>query len=243
MQTVELTGKKRDLDTKGRLRTLRLAGEVPAVLYGGQKESVSVAVPGKEFMRLLRTHGSNMLVNLTVDGTKETVLVKEVQRDIISRDPIHVDFQRISMTKKLEVSVPIHVSGEAPGVKLAGGILEHILREVRVRCLPAAIPTALDVNVSALELNQGLRVKDIPLPEGVEILTDPNQLVVNVVAPTILEEPAAAGPAAPATAEPEVIAKGKKPEEGAEGAAAPAKPGEAKPAAGKAEAKPGKEGK
>lgn len=224
MQTVELKGKKRDLSTKGALRRLRTEGEVPAVVYGGQKSPSVLAVSNKELQALLKTHGANVLVNLKLDSQAETVLVKEVQRDILTRSFIHIDFQRISMTEKIEVSVPVHVKGEAPGVKLSGGILEHILRELRVRCLPADIPAALEADVSALQLNQGLRVKDIPLPKGLEVITEAEQLVVNIVAPTVLEETPAPGAAAAAgPAEPEVIAKGKKPEEGEESAAAPAK--------------------
>lgn len=244
MPTVELAGKKRDTTTKSALRSLRVTGEVPAIVYGGKKSSVALSVQAKEFLQHLKAHGLNVVMNLKLDKDTETVLVKEIQRDVITRQPIHVDFQRISLTEKIEVSVPVHVSGEAPGVKLSGGILEHILRELRVRCLPTNIPSAINVDVSGLQLNQGIKVKDISLPQGVELLTDSQHLVVNVVAPTILEEaPAAAAPAAAGAAEPEVIAKGKKPEEGAEAAAAPAKGAEAKPAA-KSEAKaPAKEGK
>ncbi len=243
MATVEMIGKKRDLTTKGGLRTLRVQGEVPAVVYGGENKSFPLSVELKQFLKLLKQHGANVVMSLKLDGGTETVLVKEVQRDAISRMPIHIDFQRISLTETIEVSVPLHVSGEAPGVKLGGGILEHILREVRVKCLATNIPQSINVDVSNLQLNQGLRVKDLPVLPGVTVLTDVTQLIVNIVAPTELEEPAtpAAGAAVPGAAEPEVIAKGKKPEEGAEGAAAaPAKGAEAKPAAGKPEAKPGK---
>jgi large subunit ribosomal protein L25 len=245
MQTIELTGQKRDLASKGALRSLRLKGQVPSVIYGGKKSSYPLTVNSKEFQLLTKAHGSNVVVNLKVDSATETVLVKEVQKDMISREIIHIDFQRISLTDKIEVSVPLHVKGEAPGVKLSGGILEHILREVRVRCLPTAIPVAIDVDVSALQINQGLKMKDILPPAGVEVLTDPEHLVVNVVAPTELEEEPAPG-AAPAATEPEVIAKGKKPEEGEEGAAAPAgkEAGKAAaPAAKEAGKAPAKEGK
>lgn len=245
MQTVEMKAKKRDLSTKGALQNLRAQGEVPAVIYGGQKDPFTLVIGAKEFMQHVKAHGLNFLMNLTSEKGTEMVLVKEVQRDPISRAPLHIDFQRVSMKDKLTVNVPIHVVGEAPGVKLSGGILEHILREVRVRCVASAIPAALEVNVSSLQINQGLRVKDLSLPEGVEVLVEANQLVVNVVAPTILEEPApGAAAAVPGAAEPEVIAKGKKPEEGAEGAApaagakpAAGAPAGAKPAAG-APAKP-----
>ena len=222
MQTIELSAKKRDMGSKGTLRLLRQSGQIPAIIYGGEKEPFSLSVEAKPFFQLLKAHGVNILLKLKVDSSADTVLVKEVQRDPISRQLIHVDFQRISLTEKIEVSVPLHIQGEAPGVKLSGGILEHILREVRARCLPTDIPAALSVDVSQLEINQGLRIKDIVLPQGVEVLTDPEQLVVNIVAPSILEEPAAGPAAGPASTEPEVIAKGKKPEEGAEAGAAPA---------------------
>jgi large subunit ribosomal protein L25 len=237
MQIVDLEAKQRELKTKGALQTIRQGGEIPAVVYGGKKNPSTVSVVAKGFQQLVKAHGENVVVNLKLGSETETVLVKEIQRDPLSRAFIHVDFQRISLTEKIEVDVPVHVKGEAPGVKLAGGILEHILREVRVRCLPTNIPGELHVDVSGLDINQGLRVKDIQLEEGLEILTDPEQLVVNIVAPTVLEEePAAAATAAAGPAEPEVIAKGKKPEEGAEAAAPAGK--EAKGPAKEAPAKP-----
>jgi large subunit ribosomal protein L25 len=161
---------------------------------------------------------------LKVGGKAETVLLKELQRDFLTHAVIHADFQRISMTDKLEVNVPLHITGEAPGVKLGGGILEHVLREVRVSCLPSDIPDGLNVDVSRLQLNQGLKIKDLaPLP-GVEVLNEPESIVVNIVAPAAEEVApvAAAAPVAAGSTEPEVIAKGKKPEEGEAAVAAPA---------------------
>lgn len=251
MQNVELATKKRDISTKGKLGDLRRAGDVPAIIYGSGKPASPAVLNGKELLQVLKTHGLNVILSLVVDGKKDTVLVKEIQRDILTHAITHVDFQRISLTEKILVNVPLHVKGEAPGVKLSSGILEHILREFRVRCLPTAIPASIDVDVSALQINQGLKAKDIQLPEGVELLTDPEHIVVNVVAPMVFEETPAPGAAAavPGAAEPEVIAKGKKPEEGAEGAA-PAAAGKegakgAAPAGGKAAAAPaaGKEAK
>jgi large subunit ribosomal protein L25 len=244
MKTVELNAKKREVSSHSHLRSSRVAGDVPAVIYGGEGQSYTLSVNAKEFMKLLTAQGLNMIVNLKVDSKTETALVKEVQRHIIGRQPIHIDFQRISMTQEIEVSVPLHVKGDAPGVKVSGGILEHILREVRVKCVPTAIPQSLDVDVTKLELNQGLKVKDLAVPAGVKMITDPEHLVVNVVAPMAIEETTTAAAAAVpgAAAEPEVIAKGKKPLEGEEGAAAPAaggKPGAAAPAAGAKDAKPG----
>lgn len=234
MQTIQLESKKREVASHGRLNLLRRSGELPCVVYGGSKSTEAISVNGKLMFQILKEHGTNVIVNLMVNGKPDTALVKDVQRDPISHKIVHVDFQRISMKEKIEVSVPIHVKGEAPGVKLSGGILEHILRELRIRCLPMDIPTALDVDVSSLQITQSIKVKDMQLPSGLEVLTDKEQIVVNIVSPTVLEEttPAAAA-AVPGAAEPEVIAKGKKPEEG-EAAAAAA------PAAGKEKEKPAK---
>lgn len=215
---------------------MRLEGRVPAVIYGGGKPPTVASVDAKEFLKLLKAHGRNAVVSLKVEGGEEIALIQEIQRDIISHQPIHADFRRVSATDKLEVSVPLVVKGEAPGVKTQGGILEHMLHEVRVRCLVSEIPNHFDVDVSKLAINTGLRVKELPLPKDMEVLTDGERLVVNIVAPSELKEEVPAAGAAAGTAEPEVIAKGKKPEEGAEGAEA--KPGEAKAGAAGA-AKPG----
>ena len=219
MQTVELTSQKRDISTKGALRTLRVDGQIPAVIYGSKKDALHLAVNAKEFVKIIKAHGRNVLVQLKTDGGAETVLVQEVQRDIITHHPIHVDFRRVSLTEKLEVSVPLLVKGEAPGVKTQGGILETILHELRVKCVVSDIPTHIDVDVSALAINNGIKVKDLQLPSGVEPLADGERLVVNIVAPSELKEETPADTPVAGAAEPEVIAKGKKPEEGAEGAA------------------------
>lgn len=237
MQTVELSTEKRAISTKGALRQVRLAGRVPTVVYGGKKDPVVASVDAKEFLKMVKAHGRNVLVNLkTTEGT-ELALIHDVQRDMLSHEFIHVDFRRISMKEQIEVSVPLHVTGEAPGVKLQGGILEHILHELRITCLPSDIPAHINVDVSHLNITQGLKVKDIVLPSGVVLVTDADRLVLNIVAPTEFKEETPVAAAAGA-AEPEVIAKGKKPEEGEEGAAAPAAGAKgAAPAAGAKDAK------
>lgn len=239
MQTVDLSSQKRALATKGALRLLRVAGRVPAVVYGGGQGPVEVSVDGRDMVAVLKGHGRNILLNLKSDVGGELVLLKDLQRDVLTHHIIHVDFQRVSLTDKLEANVPLHILGEAPGVKLSGGILEHIIRELRVKCLATNLPDAINVDVTALQINQGLKVKDLVLPEGVEVLNEPEVLVVNIVAPSELEEAPAPG-AAPVAAgtEPEVIAKGKKPEEGADAAPAPGKEGKA--AAPAKDAKPAK---
>lgn len=227
MQTVE--AQVREQLSRGKLSALRKDGAIPAILYGGAKAKKAkksdkgqtlIQINEKAFIKMLQKEGSNVLLEIKVGAEKTNAVIKEIQRDYVTRKLIHVDFQRVDMSKKLEVSVPVHLAGEAPGVKLHGGILEHITREVRVSCLPKDIPRQIDVDISKLEVGRGISVADLPALDGVQILTDPHQLVANVVAPTILEEAPVAE--AVGTAEPEVIAKGKKPEEGEDGAVAPA---------------------
>ncbi len=164
-------------------------------------------------------------------GTTHPVLIKEIQRHPITRALRHLDFVRISLKKKIETRVPIHVKGEAPGVKVGGGVLEHLVREIRVRCLPTEIPTSIDVDISGLGINQGIRAKELKLPQGVEILMDAESVVIHVLTVKVVEETPVAGavPGAATTAEPEVIKKGKV-EEGEEGATPAA--GAKAPAAG-----------
>lgn len=239
MEQLTLVAEPRALGTKGARNDMRRAGRVPAVIYGHGVEPVNVAVEGKSFDRVMHTAaGGAALVKLELaGGPPRTVIVKAIQRDVISRKPIHVDFQQISLTEKLEVPVPIVVVGESEGVKTKGGVLEIIVREVRVRCLPTAIPASFRIDVTALQIGQGVLVKDLDIPAGVEVLTAASQVVLNVTAPTILEEAPVVATigAAPATAEPEVIKKGKKDEEeeaAAGGAKAEAgKPGDKKPVA------------
>ncbi|MHB9154108.1 MAG: 50S ribosomal protein L25 [Endomicrobiales bacterium] len=231
MKEVNLEVETREISTKHRLKELRASGKVPAVFYGHTEKAVSLAVGAKNLDEAIRAGGSNVLISLKVGNDTKTAIVKEIQRDVISQSPIHVDFQAVSLKEKIEVSVPLHIVGIAPGVKLSGGVLEHILREMRVRCLPTDIPHAVNVDVSSLEINHSLAVRDLPVLEGVEYLADPSSIIVNIVAPTVLEEAPAPGTeaaaAGTAAAEPEVISKGKKEEEeGAEGA--PAAAGEKK---------------
>lgn len=247
MQRVELELKPRDLGDKEKrnLNQLRSEGWIPAIVYG-HGQPVQAAVESKLFKKAVHTKaGVNALFTLKVGSETTLGVIKEIQRHIIKHYPIHVDFQRINVKEKLEISVPTHTVGESPGVKNAGGILEHITREVRIRCLPDDIPASIDIDVSHLEVGHGIKVKDLPELKGVEYISPKDTIVVNVVMPKVEEEkPAPGAEGAAATAEPEVIAKGKKPEEGAEGAApaagaAPAKgaPAAAAPAAKKEEKK------
>jgi large subunit ribosomal protein L25 len=217
MSVIPLSGARREQLGKGGARKARAAGKIPGVLYGHGETPIAVAVGVRDFDLALRGHrGANPLVNLQIEGGEYTALIRAVQYDPLSREIVHLDFQHISLTETVEVQVSVHLTGLAAGVKDAGGILEHIIRSIEVRCLPTAIPSSIDVDVTALNIGDSIHVRDLSVPE-ITILTDPDATIAIVVAPTIIEEKPAEEVAAAATgAEPEVIAKGKKEEEGEE---------------------------
>lgn len=204
---------------KGMGRRLRAGGRIPAILYGRGRESVPISLDPRLLEKLLATSdaGMNTLIDLAVAGRSDlagrVVLVKELQRHPVRGSLLHADFYEVDLTKTIEVSVPIHVVGTAAGVALDGGILDQALRELEIECLPRAIPDQIDVDVSALMIGQSIHVRELALPEGVKLLSDPDLSVVSVVAPAaeIVPEVAAAEVA------PEV--EGEAPAEGAEGEA------------------------
>jgi large subunit ribosomal protein L25 len=218
MAVISLNGKRRDALGKGGARKARAAGEIPGVLYGHGEEPIPVKVGARDFQVALHTHkGGNAIVNLSLGtGAEYTALIRDVQYDPVSRHILHLDFQHISLTETIEVNVNLQLTGLAVGVKDGGGILEHILRDVEVRCLPTAIPPAIQLDVSALNIGDSIHVRDIVMPE-VTILTDPDATIATVVPPTVMEEkPAEEVVATEGAAEPEVITKGKKEEGEAE---------------------------
>jgi large subunit ribosomal protein L25 len=216
MSVIPLTAERRESVGKGGARKARAAGRIPAVLYGHDDQPVAVSVSARDFEVALRGHkGGNPLVNLSIAGGEYTALIRDVQYDPLDHAILHLDFQHISLTESVEVQVNIHLVGVPDGVKNGGGILEHNMRQVEVRCLPTAIPSAIDVNVEALAIGDSVHVRDLAVP-NVEILSDPDATVATVVPPTVMEEkPVEEAAVAPVAAEPEVIAKGKK-EEGEE---------------------------
>ncbi len=219
MQEITLEVSLRDQKTKGALKKYRQSGKIPSVIYGAGEKNVLGLIDGKYFEKILQTSSlGNTIFNLKLGKSEKKAIIKDIQIDVIKRNPVHVDFQIVSMTSKVEVSVPVKTVGEAPGVKLHGGILEHFIRELKVKCLPKDIPASIDVDITGLEIGKGVTVSQLTKYEGVEYHADPNAMVVNVVAP--MKEEVAAAPEATAAgpAEPEVISKGKK-EEGEESAA------------------------
>jgi large subunit ribosomal protein L25 len=218
MAEIVVNAKGRDGRGKNAARRLRREGLVPGVVYGGKGENIAVAVDPKSLQKVLRSEaGRNAILKLEIAGSGATnAILKSWQVDPIREDFLHADFYRIAMDVAIRVTVPIQVRGEARGVKVDGGVLELILRELAVECLPGDIPEHIDAEVSDLGLNGSLRVSDLPVSDKVKILDSPDQLVVHVV--SIKEEaaaPAAAveGEAAATPAEPEVLKKGKKEEE------------------------------
>ncbi|MFI5346262.1 MAG: 50S ribosomal protein L25 [Elusimicrobiota bacterium] len=228
--------------TKKELSTLRAESRIPAVIYGGETGPINIALSEREFMDARKKGGINAILRLKHAKGEETVMVKELQRHPVTDRPVHADFQRISLTKKIDARVPLIVVGVATGVKDFGGMLAIDLRELRIKALPTAIPQKIEVDVTKLGLHEALHVGDLKLPEGVEIVDDAKAVVVHVTIAKVevVEEPVAgavAAEGAAAVAEPESSnTKGKKDEEGklVKETAKPGAPAAA-PAAGKKE--------
>ncbi len=208
-------------------RRLRTRGLIPGVLYGSKKEAVPLAVSPKEITTILRSKtGENTLFDLEIGGSRRKVILKEFQVEPIKGSLLHADFYEVALDKPIEVSVHIEVTGVPTGVKVEGGLLDHVTREVEVSCLPADIPEKITIDVSELGMGKAVRVSDLKVPDKVTMLSAPDLVIVHVVAPRAEEEVAvAAAPVegeAVAGAEPEVIKKGKPAEEGdVKAAAAP----------------------
>jgi len=237
METFHVEGAARETRGKGPARRERLTGMIPAVLYGGKKDSISISVNAKQVTRILRSetgHNSIFKVQLA-GGNEETAMVKDWQVDPITGLLLHVDLLRVAMDVRMRVKVPVHPVGEPQGVKVQGGIFETVTREVEIECLPGDIPEEFKVDVTELLIGKQIRAADIPIDANkIKLVSDPQRVIFHVVTLKAEAEPTAAEAAVTAEAapaEPEVIKKGKKEaEEGEE--AAPAEKAE------KAEKKP-----
>jgi large subunit ribosomal protein L25 len=225
-QEKNIEAKPRKGGNKNDARRLRKDGLIPAVLYGAGLESLTIAVDPKQMKRILSSEaGHNTIFDLSAGGDSGKAMIVDWQADPIKGSLLHVDLKRIAMNVKLVVSVPVHLKGEAPGVKVQGGILEQMMREVEIECLPADIPSHIDGDVSQLVFGQTLRVSDLPHSDKIRFVTDENQAIAHVTAVKEVVEAAPAEEAEAAAAEPEVIKKGKQEAEGeaAEGAEKPEK--------------------
>jgi large subunit ribosomal protein L25 len=225
-----LQAQSRTAGTKNDARRVRRSGKVPAVVYGAGKDSLAVSLDPRQVARILHSQsGHNTIFDLALEGGEPTkAMIVDWQYEPIKGALLHIDLKRIAMDKKLTVEVPVVLTGVPAGVKTQGGILEQMLREVEVECLPADIPTSIEVDVTELVFGKVLRVTDLPHSDKLKFITDEDQPVahVTVVKEEVVATPeavAAEGAAAPT--EPEVIKKGKQEtaEEGAE-AEKPEKP-------------------
>lgn len=255
MQQIEIKAQPRGEAGRNKVKQLRRKGVVPGIVYGAHRKPQAIQLDGEELTTVIHNaHSEHVLVELKLDekGAGKLALLQGVQHHPISREILHVDFHELREDEKLTVRVTVQPIGEPIGVRVGGGVLEYVMREMRVRCLPKSLPERISVDVTNLDIGKNIHVGDITPPPGVEFLDDKGAPVLAVVAPTVEEEPAPGAEGAEAIAEPEVI----KEKKGEEGEAAPAekgkgesKPaakgeakaeakGEAKPAAGKAEAKP-----
>jgi large subunit ribosomal protein L25 len=238
MEFVDLKVERRTGTGKSVARKLRQGGRIPAIVYG-EGEPIPVAADPKSLLKVLRTEaGENVILNLTIVDTEEVTrkaMVKGVQVDPVTGIVLHADFLAISLERPIEVGVPVELVGVARGVKEEGGIVEQILRELKVKCLPRAIPDRIQLEISTLSMGDVVHVKDLAIPGGVELLTDREQVVVTVAAAPVEE---VAAPVAPEAVAPEAAEA--PPEEGAVKEAG--KPGVAKeagkPGAAKAAGKP-----
>src|ERR1700728_1211277 len=227
MQNFKIEGQVREGRGKGPARRVRTTGMVPAVLYGGKKEAISLTVEAKQVAKILRSEtGHNTIFTVTVaNGGDEKAMVRDWQVDPVSGKLLHVDLFRIAMDVRMRVMVPVHTFGEPQGVKMQGGVFETVTREVEIECLPADIPEEFRVDVTEMLIGKQLRAADLPFdPKKIKLLTDPVRVIAHVVVLKKEEEPApdAAVTADAAPAEPEVMKKGKKEVEEGEGEAAEA---------------------
>lgn len=212
MEQVKITASAREgIGVKGALSKIRAEKNVPAVIYGGHKEPASITVSVKDLEKIVKA-GKNTIVNITLPTGEEKALVKEIQYHVVKDTPIHVDFQRVALTDKMDVVVPLKLEGTPADVTNYGAIVEHILRELEVRALVSAIPHEIVVDITPVTMNKGILAGDIKLPEGVELVTDKEAPVVHLMVP---KDDAPAAPAADAAAQPESSStKGKKDEDG-----------------------------
>src|ERR1700690_1854779 len=214
MAQIIVQGAPRAQRGKNEARRLRVTGNVPATLYGGKGEALSLALNTKQLTAILRSEsGQNTLFEIDLAGKHEPAILKDWLVDPVTGNLLHVDLLRVAMDVRMRVKVPVHTFGEPAGVKQQGGVFEVVTREVEVECLPADIPTEFKVDVSGLMLNIALRAKELAIDTAkMKLLTDPERVLAHVVALKVEEEKPAEVVATEAAtpAEPEVIKKGKK---------------------------------
>jgi len=202
LETVEIEVNAREPGSKHEARRLRREGKIPAVLYGPKVQPLALELNRKDFSnRVAGLEGSHLVRMKSASSTlaDKVALVKEMQYHPITGDVIHADFYEVDLTARIEVSVPLHFVGKGAGV-VRGGILQPIVREIQVECLPLDIPQFFDVDVSGLDIGDSVHIEDLSMPEGVTAVYDSNFALVTVATPTVEEEPTAAAVATPEAA-------------------------------------------
>ena len=223
MSEIVLEVHERTATGKNANRRLRSGGEVPAVVYGAGLGTLPIQVAERKIFEILRSgSGSNTVFQLQLHGTdqKRHAMIRELQTDALTGEMIHLDFQRIDLDKKVQVEVPIELTGESEGVRLEGGLVDFVTREVEVECLPNAIPQHLEFDITALHIGQHVEASELELPEGVELLTEPERVIVSIAARQMAEEAEEEGEEEmlieAEAEEPEVIQRGKAEEDASE---------------------------
>ena len=214
MERLSISVEKREGVGEGVVRSLRGNNMIPAVIFRAG-DSLPVQFSKKNLSRFINaTAGEQIMVNLQFgDGSSRFALMKDYQTDPVDGELLHADFFEVSLTEEVEVTVHITLVGEPIGVRRDGGILQYLLREIEVECLPDKIPGHIEVDIVNLEIGQSIRVGDLKLGEGITVLTNPDEVIINIVAPAVEEVAPVEVAAAPEIKEPEVIKKGKKEEE------------------------------
>jgi large subunit ribosomal protein L25 len=192
MATIQLDSKKRTTIGKGSARKLRSMGRLPVILYGPEISPMMLSLDYKQLQKILRGRSAESIIfDLRVDSNgknnSKRVMIKEIQKDPVTRDYLHVDFYEISMEKELEVDIPVYLVNTPIGVS-EGGILEHIRRELKISCMPKNLVDKIEIDVSGLDIGQSLHIEDISFPPGLKSIEDGNLTIATVVAPTIEEE-------------------------------------------------------
>ena len=215
MATAQLSASERKATGKGAARSLRSAGQIPAVIYGSARQPQALTIPTREFEKLLeRVSAESTVIELNFAGGTARTLIREIQRHPFKKEILHIDFQELVAGEKVSVNVPILLVGTPEGVRVSGGILSQVMSELAIRVDPVNIPRRIEADVTNVAIGHSLHVSDLTVPEGVEILDDAEATVAVVSAPKVEAEPVAPTEGVEESAEPELIRKTK--EEGEE---------------------------
>ncbi len=209
-EELEILAELRNHTTKSQLKNMRKKGVLPAIVYGKTIPNIMIWVKHKDILELTKkTSMEGTLFYLKIEDKKYPVIIKEIQKDIITSSAVHIDFQVVSLKEKIEVKVPLKLLGEEEALKSSGGIIDFLIRELRIKCYPTDIPKHIEIDISKLKIGEGIYVKDIPQKNFI-ILDDPNAIVVHILPKTTTELTTSTTETVSSSSEPEVIAKGKK---------------------------------